>query len=32
MTRYGAHWEASFDRLEGLLDDMKEKRKRANRS
>jgi DNA-binding transcriptional ArsR family regulator len=31
MIRYRAHWEASFDRLEGLLAEMKEEMKRANR-
>src|SRR5579863_2995048 len=27
ITRYRAHWEASFDRLEGLLTEMKEEKK-----
>jgi DNA-binding transcriptional ArsR family regulator len=31
MNRYRAHWEASFDRLEGLLVEMKEEKSRANR-
>jgi len=31
MARYRAHWEGSFDRLEGLLAEMKEKKDRANK-
>ncbi len=31
MTRYHAHWEASFDRLEGLFTEMKAEKSRANR-
>lgn len=31
MTRYRAHWEGSFDRLDTLLADMKEEKGRANR-
>ncbi len=31
MNRYRAHWEASFDRLEDLLAEMKEEKSRANR-
>jgi DNA-binding transcriptional ArsR family regulator len=31
MNHYRAHWEASFDRLEGLLTEMKEEKRRANR-
>jgi hypothetical protein len=31
MNRYRAHWEASFDRLEGVLTEMKEEKSRANR-
>jgi DNA-binding transcriptional ArsR family regulator len=32
MNRYRAHWEASFDRLENLLTEMKEEKRRANRT
>jgi DNA-binding transcriptional ArsR family regulator len=31
MNRYRAHWEASLDRLESLLTEMKEEKTRANR-
>jgi DNA-binding transcriptional ArsR family regulator len=31
MHRYRAHWEASFDRLDVLLTEMKEEKRRANR-
>ena len=31
MNRYRTHWEASFDRLETLLTEMKEEKSRANR-
>jgi DNA-binding transcriptional ArsR family regulator len=31
ITRYRAHWEASFDRLEGLLTEMKKEKSRARR-
>jgi DNA-binding transcriptional ArsR family regulator len=31
MNRYRAYWEASFDRLESLLAEMKEEKNRANR-
>lgn len=32
MNRYRAHWEASFDRLDSLLTEMKEEKRRANRT
>jgi DNA-binding transcriptional ArsR family regulator len=31
MNRFRAHWEASFDRLDSLLTQMKEEKSRANR-
>ena len=31
MVRYRAHWEASLDRLEGLLAEMKEEKNRASK-
>jgi DNA-binding transcriptional ArsR family regulator len=31
MNRYRAHWEASFDRLDGVLAEMKEEKIRAHR-
>ena len=30
MNRYRAHWEASFDRLDNLLTDMKQEKTHAN--
>jgi DNA-binding transcriptional ArsR family regulator len=32
MNRYRAHWKASFDRLDSLLTEMKEEKRRANRT
>ena len=31
MNRYRAHWDASFDRLAGVLTEMKEEKSRAKR-
>jgi DNA-binding transcriptional ArsR family regulator len=31
MVRYRAHWEASLDRLEGVLAEMKKEKSRASR-